>query len=102
MAKALNKIIDLLDDVLAYALTVAGILVSNYLPDLSSKGKINIEIDVGRVILALIVALILINKTEKTDGKPESRAARRKNFVIRMVNALSQGALLGQVSTIGK
>lgn len=82
-----NKAIDALDGFFAYVLTVIGILASNYLPDLSSKGKIDFEADLWRVGLSMIVAFILVAKQE-TGG---DAAGKRANFWSRMGNALAHG-----------
>jgi hypothetical protein len=92
MHAILERLADVLDDVLAYALTIIGILFANYVPMLKSTGTINLKIEMGRIIVAAVVALIIIGKQEYLpNANTETRAGRRKNFVQRMVNALSQG-----------
>jgi hypothetical protein len=102
-----NKVIDFLDDFLAYLLTIIGILSSTYIPMLKEKGSINLDIDWGRFILAAVVALLVIGKQERLIGDSEgntikAREGRRKNFLLRMANALGQGMLWSQLSSLPK
>jgi hypothetical protein len=96
------KLFDILDDVLAYILTIIGILCSNYLPLLRTNQKIDITIDWWRVALAAIVALMIIGKEESLDvdengDTKKAREGRKKRFLMRMVNALAQGTMLAQI-----
>jgi hypothetical protein len=92
MRAVLTWLADILDDVLAYALTIIGILFANYVPMLKGTGTINLKIEMGRILVAAVVALIIIGKQEYLpNSNADTRAGRRKNFVQRMVNALSQG-----------
>ena len=94
------KVFDVLDDILAYLITIAGILLSTYIPMLKSGEPIDINIDYGRLIVSAIVALLIIAKQEKITGEDtaKARAGRRKNFASRMPNALGQGVLWVQVA----
>jgi hypothetical protein len=92
------NVFDILDDVLAYFLTIVGILSSTYIPMLQEEGDINIQINYGRIIVSAVVALLIISKQEKLDededgSKDKSKAGRKKRFLIRMANALGQGVL---------
>jgi hypothetical protein len=96
------KVFDVLDDILAYILTIIGILCSNYLPLLKSNGIIDISIDWWRIGLAAVVALMIIGKQETLEidenGTTEkSKQGRRKRFALRMINSLSQGVLWNQI-----
>lgn len=105
MRRVLNKIIDIVDDILAYILTIVGIMVSNYIPMLQGTDAIDIKIDPWRIALSAIVALIIIGKQEaileqEEEGKTKARMGRRRRFFIRMVNALSQGMMWSQLMQI--
>jgi hypothetical protein len=87
---------DLVDDVLAYFLTIVGILLSSYLPMLKTTGTIDVSLDFWRIGISAVVALIIVGKNESVspdeNGNTEkARAGRRKNFLPRMANALAQG-----------
>jgi hypothetical protein len=88
----------MLDDFLAYILTIVGILCSNYLPLLKTNSRIDIAMDWWRIGLASVVALLVIGKQESLDidengSIDKSRTGRKKRFTIRMINALSQGIM---------
>jgi hypothetical protein len=91
-----KNVIDLLDDFLAYVLTIVGILLSNYIPLLKTTGIIDIKMDWFRIGISAIVAIMIIGKQEsleldETGSKEKSKAGRKKRFSIRMFNALAQG-----------
>jgi len=101
------KLFDILDDILAYILTIAGILFSNYIPMLQSNDQINIGIEYGRIIVAAVVALLIVSKQESLDidengSKIKSKEGRKKRFLIRMANALGQGVLWAQFMQLAK
>jgi len=105
LKKIWYKVFDVLDDILAYILTVIGILASNYLPLLKTNDPIDISITWWRVGLAAIMALLVIGKQESLDmdenGSTEkARAGRRKRFSTRMVNALAQGVMWSQLISL--
>jgi hypothetical protein len=100
-----NKLFYFLDDILAYVLTILGIISSTYIPLLKNNGSINISIDWGRIVIASIVALLIIGKQESLDSDEtgdtsKSRAGRKKRFIHRMINALGQGVLWSQITSL--
>lgn len=100
-----NGLFDLLDDVLAYILTIVGILCSNYLPLLKTNGHIDVQLDWWRVGLSAIVALLIIGKEEQlspdeSGSTDKSRVGRKKRFTMRMINALAQGVMWSQLISI--
>ena len=93
---------DVLDDVLAYILTMIGILASNYLPLLKSMDSITVDVGIWKIILSAIIALMIVGKGEQLDGtvseeKVKSKAGRKKRFLLRMSNALAQGVMWSQL-----
>ena len=97
-----NKFVDVVDDFLAYILTIVGIIVSNYIPLLKTSGTIHIEADWWRLGISAIVALMSIGKQEvlvaDNDGSTDkAKAGRKKKFSLRMFNALSQGMAWAQL-----
>lgn len=102
LKKFLNWLFDILDDVLAYILTIIGILFSTYIPLLKTNGTILIDLNWGRIVLSAIVAIMIIGKQEslesdETGSKIKSKEGRKKRFWARMVNALSQGVMWAQL-----
>lgn len=102
MKKFFKWLTDIADDVLAYVLTVVGILFSNVIPLLKTNEALSIDIGIMRVAAASIVALLFIKDQEKltvdeAGSKASAKAGRKKNFRSRMVNALSQGFMWSQV-----
>jgi hypothetical protein len=96
MKKFLKWIANIADDVLAYVLTVAGILFSNVLPYLNSNESFAVHISAWRISGALLVALLITlwQETLKPDedgSKVLSRQGRKKKFIQRMFNALLFG-----------
>ena len=88
MKKFWKKIVDVADDVLAYILTVVGILASNYIPMLQTGEHISIDIGIGRVVIAALVALLLVGWQE-TRG--DNKDGKKANFKLRMINAAAHG-----------
>lgn len=91
-----NKVIDVVDDFLAYFLTIIGIMISNYIPLLKTTGTINIQADWWRIGISAVVALMIVGKQESLDTDEngstlKAKEGRKKRFTIRMFNALSQG-----------
>jgi len=91
-----KKFFDVLDDFLAYALTIIGIVAANYIPLLKTQAVIHIEVDWWRLAISAIVALMIVGKQEVLDtdengDKTKSREGRKKRFSFRMFNALAQG-----------
>lgn len=102
LRKLFTWLADILDDVLAYILTVVGILASTYLPLLKTGEVINVELGIWKVVLSAIVALMIVGKDEhlETDDagdKSRSKAGRKKRFWTRMSNALAQGVMWSQI-----
>jgi hypothetical protein len=99
--KAWDRFVDVVDDFLAYIMTMAGILASNYIPLLKTGGMIDIKLGWGRIVLAAIVALLVVGKQEyipnKGDTAVAARAGRKSNFIMRMANALAQGMMWSQI-----
>lgn len=105
VTRFLHKLADVLDDVLAYILTIVGILASNYLADMKTHEAINIQLDWWRIGLSAVIALMVVGKSEQLDGdgemKSKSREGRKKRFLIRMANALSQGITWSVLLNLG-
>ncbi|RPJ58504.1 MAG: hypothetical protein EHM12_07750 [Dehalococcoidia bacterium] len=103
MKKFFKAVGEIMDDVLAYILTVIGILFSNAIPLLKTNEPLTIDIGYMRVVAACIVALLFVTNQEKLTADPETgskviaKAGRKKNFRARMINTLSQGFMWSQV-----
>lgn len=97
--------IDWIDDVLAYILTVTGILLSNGLSMLKTNDAIVLDMSPMRLVLSAIIALMVVTRQEAIPSEPTSKAAakegRRKNFGIRMGNAIAQGFMWSQLMNLG-
>lgn len=101
----LRRIYDIADDVLAYILTVSGILLSNALPALKAGEDMAVSLNPWRIAVAAAVAIILVSRQEALDidedgTRDKSRAGRRRRFWQRMGNALAQGMMWAQVSNL--
>jgi len=102
-----KKVVDVLDDFLAYVLTIIGILLSNYIPLLRETNIITIQMDWFRIGISAIVALMIIGKQEalesdETGNKTKAREGRKKRFGVRMFNALSQGIAWATIMEMSK
>ena len=98
MKKIFKTLFDILDDVLAYVLTVVGIIASNYINAMKTGEEITVDIGLWKIVLSAIIALMIVGKGEQLDGEKEnekalSKAGRKKRFWARMSNALSQGVM---------
>lgn len=97
--------VDFADDVLAYILTLAGILLSNGLSMLKTNDAIVLDMSPMRLVLAAIVALMVVTRQEAIPNEPtnkaQAREGRRKNFGIRMGNAIAQGFMWSQLMNLG-
>jgi len=97
-----KKFFDFTDDVLAYVLTIVGILCSSYVPLLKSGESFSVEMNWWKVAVAAVVALMIVSKQEtleidESGSKSKSREGRKKRFALRMFNALSQGIAWNQI-----
>ena len=104
-SKIWRRIVDVADDVLAYVLTVGGILLSNVLPALKAGDDFAVSLNPWRIAVAGAVAIILVSRQETLEAdddgtRDRSRAGRRKRFWARMGNALAQGMMWAQVSNL--
>ena len=102
LKKFFSWLADTLDDVLAYVLTVVGILFSNAVPLLKNNEPLILDMGMMRIVAACIVAILFVSNQEsvgETEGETKAKAkeGRRKNFKKRMINALSQGFMWSQV-----
>jgi hypothetical protein len=102
LKKTWDKFVDVIDDFLAYFLTIIGIMISNYLPLLKTTGTIHIETDWWRIGISAVVALMIIGKQEtliadENGSTDKAKAGRKKKFTLRMFNALSQGMAWAQL-----
>lgn len=99
-----DKFVDIFDDFLAYILTIIGILYSTYAPMLKSIDKITFEnINWQRIAVAVITALLVIGKQEQLTpdnqgDKTKAREGRKNRFIIRMINAIAQGAFWASIN----
>lgn len=102
LKKFFSWLADILDDVLAYILTVVGILFSNAVPLLKSNEPLDLDMGTMRIVAACIVAILFVSNQESVgevegETKAKAKEGRRKNFKKRMINALSQGFMWSQV-----
>ena len=73
---------DVLDDVLAYVLTVIGILFSNVVPLLKSNEPLSIDIGAMRIVAACIVAILFVSNQEsvhEADGETKAKAKEKQS-----------------------
>ena len=101
MRKKLSKLWDKLDGWFAFFLTFIGVLTSNYLMELQTGKDIVINLDIGRLIIAGIVALAFTLWQESRGNKGLENASedekerhirgKRNNSASRMFTALIMG-----------
>jgi len=93
--------VDWADDVLAYILTVAGILLSNGLSMLKTNEAISLDMSPMRLVLSAIVALMVVTRQETVSSDPKAKEGKRHNFGVRMGNAVAQGFMWAQLMNLG-
>lgn len=98
MKKFTRWLIEIADDVLAYVLTVVGILFSNIVPMMKSNEPFALDIGAWRIAGSIIIAVLIVGKQEQLtpDEKgstAKAREGRHKKFGSRMSNALAQGVM---------
>lgn len=103
--KVFHNIAELADDVLAYILSVVGILFSNIIPLMQSNEAFTLDLGAWRIAGAFIISFLLIGKQEQLSPDEEgntakARAGRKSRFWIRMSNALAQGFMWAQLMNI--
>lgn len=107
MKKFWRDIFEILDDILAYVLTVVGILFSNALTLMTSNEPFKLDMGLWRIAAAMVIAFVFVGQQEQikpdaTGNKATSREGRRHNFKARMVNALAHGFMWSQATEVFK
>jgi len=107
MPRLKQRIVEMLDDILAYVCTIAGILFSNSITLLKTNEPFTIDFSTWRIIASAFVAFMIIHKQEKLtpdrEGKTASaRAGRKARFIPRMQNAAANGFMWSQIMNIGR
>ncbi len=90
------------DEILVYFVTVASILMSQYIEILKSGEDIEFTVQTGKLLVAMFIALMITLKTEETKGSNEqektaSRSGKRNNLGGRLYVALSSGMMWPQI-----
>ncbi len=86
----------LVESVLAYVLTVVGILLSAYVPMLKSSGHIDVRLNWWRVVIAALVAVLVVAAQESD----ERRGSKRHKTWNKMANALAHGVAWAQIMSM--
>ena len=107
MKKFWKDVLEIADDVLAYVLTVIGILFSNALTLMSSNEPFTLDLGAWRIAAAMVIAFVFVGRQEQikpddNGNKVASREGRRRNFKTRMVNALAHGFMWSQATEVFK
>jgi hypothetical protein len=105
MKKVFRTLFDIADSVLAYILTVAGILFSNVVPLIKSNEPFTIDMGIWRIAASMVIAFIFVGQQEQltadeSGSNAKAREGRRKNFKNRMANALAHGFMWAQLINI--
>lgn len=101
--KGLNKFIkNSWDEILVYMVTVASILMSQYIEVLKSGEDVEFTVQTGKLLVAMFVALMITLKAEEVKGssdqeKTVARNGKRKNLGARLYVALSSGMMWPQI-----
>lgn len=95
MKAILGKFADAVDGFFAYIMTLCGVLLSSALPLLRQTGTITfgqLGLSWWKLLLGMFVAVVLVGRSEAGgNSSPESKAAKRKNFMPRMATAFIHG-----------
>ncbi len=96
MKKFWKSIFNVLDDVLAYVLTLLCVIFSNVVSALQTKEVLFVDISLVRIIGSALVELLLTlwqeyNKPDETGSKEKSKEGKKKHFLKRMIYAMLFG-----------
>lgn len=85
-----RKVGNTLEDIWMYFITIAGVLLSNYIPQLKEAGDIILQTpNIGRIVVAAAVALMVSAGAEVKGDKK----GKRKNWLRRMAFHLANGVM---------
>jgi hypothetical protein len=101
MPRTVKWFIEAWDDLLVYLITLAGVLVAQYLPAFKSGQEISLATSWGRLIVASIIALSFVLKDEEVPQgieKTVARAGKRRNLRRRLSSGLAQGMMWATLS----
>lgn len=90
----MKKFLSHWDSMLVYLLTLAGVLVAEYLPLLKSGVGFTLNIRTGNLVVASVIALMFVLQDEvSTSGHSpaDTRAGKKKNLRRRLAHAIAQG-----------
>jgi hypothetical protein len=87
------------DDLLVYACTLLGVLLSQYIQPFKSGEDFNISTNGGRFIVGALIALMLVMKDEDMGGadKTTAKAGKRKSLRRRIGSAMGQGYMYASI-----
>lgn len=105
MKKIFKNLFNILDDVLAYLLTLLGILLSNGITMMKNNEEIKLDFSLFKILISAAVAFIMVVKQEivipdEQGNTIKAKEGRRKRFLYRMSNALAQGFMWTQLSSL--
>lgn len=102
MIGIIRWITDVWDDLLVYAFTFLGVLLSQYVTPFKSGADFDISTNGGRFVIGAVIALMLVMKDEDTAGAVDSATAKhrkRKNLRRRLGSAMGQGYMYASLTS---
>ncbi len=82
------------DSFLVYFMTLAGVLVAEYLPLLKSGVGFSLDIRTGNLVVASVISLMFVLQDEVSGSghsPADTRAGKKKNLRRRLAHAIAQG-----------
>lgn len=112
MKASVKRLVDILDDVGMFFLTWACVIVSSYVPAFQAGQHFEIDLNVWRLIVALIPATIVtavielkgIVNADSLEAAAKAKEGRRKNAWLRILLSIVLGlawpTIMGKVMTL--
>lgn len=88
------------DDLLVYACTLLGVLLSQYIVPFKSGEDFDISTNGGRFVVGALIALMLVMKDEDMGSHPDkttAKAGKRKSLRRRIGSAMGQGYMYASI-----
>lgn len=101
MPRTVKWLTEVWDDLLIYAVTLLGVMVSQYLPAMKSGQDFQIEAHWSRILVGAVIALAFVLKDEELPAgqdKTVARQGKRRNLRRRLSSGLAQGMMWSTLS----
>lgn len=96
MKKFWKSVFNILDDVLAYVLTLLCVIFASIIPLLGTNQTLKVDTGIVRIVGSALVALLLTlwqeyNKPDDEGSRAKSKEGKKKHFIKRMIYAMLFG-----------